>query len=274
MPKDKKLTGRPYGGLAFIVKKNLMCKIKIVLRDPRLFAIIIESGNKNTLIINTYFPVNNRQNDQLISLYFGKLNALLTDHSGSFVIMGDFNISSLHNNFNELTQFCHDNSSTMLDTELLPTSTKTFTSKGNGHFSWIDHIIVSNDLVSNNNTVLVPRETSPSDHIPLFVKIDMSVCTNNESQKVKITTKSKNEHINWKKAPKLAAEIYYRETQCFLENILNTSLCSERHCKKSEHVTAIELLYNNLKSGLQNCENKVNILINNKRSGYKKPGWN
>lgn len=275
MPNDKKLTGRPYGGLAFLIKNELMCKVKIVKRDPRLLAISIEVDSKSILVVNTYFPVNSKQNQQLISTYFGKLNALLVNHSENFVILGDLNTSPSHANYNELLQFCDDNACFLLDICLLPSTTNTFTSKGTGHSSWLDHIIISNDITSVNNVVWLPYDTSPSDHIPVFSKIDFIIPTKSDTN-LKNATKNQNKvsnHLNWKKVPQQAAEIYRQETYTTLKSLATVSLCSERECKNITHAKEIDVLHRNLIVGLQNCEFKMNKLIR-KGTAYSKPGWN
>ncbi len=272
MPNDRKLTGRPYGGLAFIIKKELMCKVKIVKRDSRLLAISIEADQKNILVVNTYFPVNSRQNEQLISMYFGKLSALLIDHCENSVILGDFNISPTHGNYNELVQFCDDNSCILLDINQLPETTKTFTSKGTGHSSWLDHIIISNGISSNDNIVWIPYATSPSDHIPICSKIDSIVVTNVNCP-VQNFTQTKQSCLNWKNAPKWVAERFCNETFTILEELANFKLCSEQKCKSISHAKDIDLVYSKLTTGLQVCESKVNKLIR-KGTAYSKPGWN
>ena len=49
--------GRPYGGVAFLWKESINCKIRLVkCNSNRLCAILVEQGNLSMLIFNVYMP--------------------------------------------------------------------------------------------------------------------------------------------------------------------------------------------------------------------------
>ncbi len=128
------LQGCPYGGLGFIIKKSILSNTKLVnLNDPRLLGLSVQTDAGNLLIVNKYFPVNCASNEQLITQYIAKLDAIILDHNGPILIAGDFNISPHKAKFAELIELCCEKGLCLFDVKNLPATTITFCSKGQGY---------------------------------------------------------------------------------------------------------------------------------------------
>jgi exonuclease III len=110
------LRGRPFGGVAFIVKRSLRGCTETIYCCDRFAAIKLA----NYLIINVYLPCNGTT-DRIIILYdiLAEMQSLLDNHATSDVIIaGDFNadldiVSSASNSINK---FCSHNSLSRCDT--------------------------------------------------------------------------------------------------------------------------------------------------------------
>lgn len=268
MPNGKKLTGRPYGGLALLVKSNLIKNVKpFKIIDSRILAITVNVNDSSLLVINVYFPVNSSQNAQLISNYIGKINSLVINHNGPYVILGDFNISPNHNNFEELVQFCDDNECSIIDIKNLPPDTVTYTSKGNGASSWLDHVIVSNNLIDLTKEVSLPHVITPSDHVPLKTIFDI------KHSMPPSCHKNADRGFQWKRANPQNMQDYCKDTHRFLVNLTNWSLCTEKGCKNPRHKDEVHDICTILVTCLQNSEQKLQKL---KKPTFDKavPGWN
>ncbi len=268
MPKDRKLIGRPYGGVGFIVKSDLMKHVKPFMTDDnRLIAITIKFGDVNLLVLNVYLPVNCQQNSALITEYIGRINSVIMQHDGPFLILGDFNISPVHSNFNELYQFCNDSQCILIDIEKLHDRTVTFISKANNGRSWVDHTIVSKNIVEKVLEVSTPFSVTPSDHIPIILKLDLSSVKLCSSE-----TKSK-KRFQWKRATDDTKNKFRYLTHQFLENLNEIPLCCESNCDSSIHKSAITNVCEHLITGLKEAEDIINDQVARRKS-KQVPGWN
>src|SRR3989442_1098286 len=144
--------------------------------------------------------------------------------------MGDFNLSPKMSKYNELKKMSNDNELKLLDVEQLPGSTKTFTSKGMGSSSWIDHCLIRDTL---SGDVSLPYEITPSDHIPMVLELDW------EPEVAQVHTKQFNAKINWKKLTAMQKLLYLEEVQIRLD-IVGCNLCELNGCDNMEHCDRIE----------------------------------
>ncbi|CAF0908600.1 unnamed protein product [Brachionus calyciflorus] len=166
--KKDKSTGRPSGGLAFIIDKNIESKY-IDLSD-RINILII---NK-LAIINVYLTYydGSIENKFDFSSEITQLNETLDDlkrQDFEIIVLGDFNADPIktNHNSNEFLNFICKNELCMVDTASSQYVDYTFKNLKRGISSWIDHILVekSNQKIGKCH-ILVSAENK-SDHNPL-----------------------------------------------------------------------------------------------------------
>ena len=151
--KDEYLLGRPFGGTAILYNKHLSCTISAVTTNtPRCTGIkIVTDGHRDLVIVSVYMPYLNgaleQRNEYESTL--GYLQGIIDGNSGcDFVFGGDFNISKSHTNVNAtlVDNFSHPNGIMWLDLNDCDIS-YTYHADTNGHYTHIDHMLVSPVLV-------------------------------------------------------------------------------------------------------------------------------
>lgn len=218
------LRGRPYGGLAILVKNNYRSSCKLIRKHERFIAILFN----DLLLINVYFPSPSRMDckEETIEL-IAQIEELIIDTPdiSDVIIGGDFNcnldvnnwssniISDLMKNFslkscNSLVQNINNLDYTYFHETL-------------GQYSYLDYFLVSPalaDLVQKHE--ICSDEPNLSDHMPIRIYIDNSVIA--LCAPVNSFSESKHCYINdWKKADLLS---YYELTRRGLQPLLSNVL--------------------------------------------------
>ena len=149
------LAGRPFGGTAILVRKNLSARVAVVeTGSPRITAICLSNYDQPDLLIcSVYMPYNDRSVQQLgeYDATVGCLQAIVDSHHGClFVIGGDLNVSKLgyYPAEHAIHQFCTTNNLFWLDPSI-DIIDFTYHNDANGHFSLIEHFMCSKPLVDN-----------------------------------------------------------------------------------------------------------------------------
>ncbi len=224
------IRGRPYGGLAILLKKSMPHSVKIYLFDDnRLLGAKISSEKSEILLLNVYFPVRNHANDDLVTQYISKIQSITHLHDGPVIFGGDFNISPSQNKYSELTLVSNDSDLTIVDIVKLESSTFTFLSKGQGHSSWPDHFIISNSLEVLHCAVI--SDANPSDHFPITLQLNW------------IPSHSKTNLLNnqkrsfaWKNIPEKYKIIFIKIVQTQLIDLCGGwKLCVKSNCSNADH---------------------------------------
>ncbi|CAL8125005.1 unnamed protein product [Orchesella dallaii] len=274
------MQGRPYGGVAFLIKSDLEKSVTAVTyEDPRIIAVKIETTNGELLLLNVYFPVNTRENESLFSKYFGRLQAIITDHDGPSLIIGDFNIDKKHQNYIELENFCRECDCELSDVKHLTHNTFTFCSKGTGVTSWLDHVVNSKDLNGYIQLISTPHIITPSDHIPIAIKLKLSATrrTSEENDNNKFRTQ-----INWKKISPHMRSQYQDAVTRNLETLCDIELCETKGCKNALHCENITRWCHAFIKAFKDAEAQVLLQLRTRQlqsSSQSKnwkctPGWN
>lgn len=259
MPSHKNsCRGRPYGGTIIMLKRDYESAIKVInTSDPRLPYVILETNLGSMLIANMYMPCNTNENSFIVSEYVGKLEAICNDHDGLAVLMGDYNLSPQVTKYQELSSMCEDNKLVIVDVKQLPKCTTTFTSKGSGSSSWIDHCIVSDSLLG---TASVPYGAGPSDHLPLLFEADIMPIKASRTPPPRRPPNVKWAKLSDTQKLRFRNDIYHMISQ------EEWHLCEDLGCDNSEHCEIIsqktELLINILQQSANNftkvpCKRKV-----------------
>ena len=143
-------------------------------------------------------------------------------------------------------------------------------SEAHNTVSWLDHVVATQSLLDSFISVHVDPSFITSDHFPLIVSINVAVakieCDVNVmgSQKVRWDKLSEKDRITYKSL-----------TDANISNVvLNHSLllCDDTNCKKHEHISSIDLLYNDIKGVMiDSAQQFIKERASNKHDQV--PGW-
>lgn len=202
---DPSYAGRPYGGLALIVKKHKLYKSsEIQVKSNRVIAIALKdlSGKTVQIIICVYMPFYNPANRNCTSEYveiIDILQGLLDTYSGNtqVKIVGDFNArlpttKILSKNWYRqqgftkhsavLYDFILANDMHAMDIKFPQHVNFTFFCHARGVYTWIDHALcLDKDAENVKNCYIVALDDhNVSDHLPIrceFVMKCAAECT-------------------------------------------------------------------------------------------------
>ena len=109
------LSGRPFGGVAIMWRKNLQPVIKVSVVSERIMQLNIMTSTCTVSLLNVYLPTDFRDSEShdQYCMCLGQLACLLdviSTKTNYFGIVGDFNANSYGSTFfSELTDFCSEN---------------------------------------------------------------------------------------------------------------------------------------------------------------------
>jgi exonuclease III len=246
------LRGRPFGGLAILVRDTLCANVQCLKKTERLIAVKIGE----CVFINVYFPVyaGTVVYDSEVDSILCVLESLLLDHSTCcFIMGGDFNLE-FHNGISRCDavnkfvrsakfRLCDDCSDACIE--------YTFCCESRNARSFIDHFLVSESLSHNVvNTYAVESGLNFSDHRPLALHIVVP-SARTDTRLCDATLHSKHEkRIRWDKGDLFS---YYFVTDCHLALVDYAPLCEMCLCPvgcTSEHSGAIDVLYDQIVQSL------------------------
>jgi hypothetical protein len=173
-------TGRPYGGLMYVSKKNIKILSCEFLNDNVSILKIIKKGIE-ICIIGIYLTFNNSTKKNFLEFQAQlQLVKQLCDENPYHIIIGDFNtdLKKKNNNYSKLlNEFLNDTSGTLVSKDM---STIDYTYMNSNKRSFIDHAIIGNQLLNNCNShkFQVYHDTDNcSDHafIELSLEINNSI---------------------------------------------------------------------------------------------------
>ena len=186
------LSGRPFGGTALLYNKHLPCPVStLTTNTPRCTAIkIMIEGHRDLVVVSVYMPFLSGSMDQRLEYEstIGCLQGIVDKNIGcDFVFGGDLNVSKSQVNVcaASVDNFCCSNNMLWLDSVKNDIS-YTYHSDTNGHFSFIDHMLVSPSLVHSQQSVVIHVDDyNASDHyaISTAVNIDFNGSTKNSHVK-------------------------------------------------------------------------------------------
>ena len=209
---DPCYSGRPFGGVAIICKnmENLSF-YELNTNSDRIVAVAAcdINGAIVQVFVSVYFPFydgGQTQTDLFIAT-LDALQSLIDEHAmiAPIRIMGDFNAQLPHEfklcrlwykkrGFNSHSSILYDfiasNRLSAVDLSFKQQVNYTYFSFANNHFSWIDHVLSTNNDTDNIVTceILPLCQDNLSDHLPL--KLIVSVPVNNSSHDVVKTLSS------------------------------------------------------------------------------------
>ena len=187
---NKREQGRPFGGNAFLIRKNSFQNINTIYKDDHIFAIKLEQNRTNIFIIGIY--LSSSRNDQTsLEEYSNQLDIIKGiinnfEDEGEIIIVGDFQSfpykiydsfdrsSPKRNNFSmHLTDFVESNELELVDITNGSGPTYTYQHHTLPNSSYIDHIALSKNtsLSYSNCTIHSFSSLNMSDHLPISISV-------------------------------------------------------------------------------------------------------
>jgi exonuclease III len=248
------LRGRPFGGLAILVKDENRNFCRLSFSNDRLIAV----KYNDILIVDVYFPCSSRQNykDETLEL-LDQLELLITNSDIKDVIIGgDFNCtleieswsSKLICNFmkEHNLKSCNNLSISVTGDEF------TYSNEVLGHYSYLDYFIVSDNLSMKVVSLKIGcDDLNLSDHSPVCIELSNIITTSYKSTNIEKPISESCYQNRWDQADVVG---YYESTRVGLEPILTDVRCKPKYfgsnldtirdCIDSTYNTIISVLNN------------------------------
>ena len=173
-------SGRPFGGTAILYNKLLPCVISTVnTNTPRCTCMkMVLDGHRDVIVVSVYMPYLNGSAEQKIEYEstIGCLQGIVDSNIGcDFLFGGDFNVSKSNSNgiTDIVANFCDVNAISWLDL-VNNDVVYTYHAETNGHYSHIDHMLVSRALMRSQQSVKIHVDDhNASDHYAISVVVDI-----------------------------------------------------------------------------------------------------
>jgi exonuclease III len=265
------LRGRPFGGLAILVRKSFAVSATLVRASERYMILTVD----DITLCNIYLPCNSVRN--YADVFADTLSCLANEIEGvksrAVIIGGDLNCSfeQSHTSTELIYEFCETFSLVPTFTLLSKGDTYTFATSNGSHVSLIDHFLVSEQLLGSVEKIWTgDTATNFSDHIPLC----MHICIPNTR---KITSNSRphcgerpsnklDKKLRWDKANLL---YYYNMTFRLLSNVVVPNFLWSLEAGQQVG-PAIENVYRQITSALQMA---AFTTVPTVKSNYYKHWW-
>ena len=254
MRKNELLLGRPYGGVAIMVQKSLVCNLIPVtdVDNSRIFACILKlNEGRSLLLINMYMPYEDstqRGRDEFINVLHDVdlILSRLHDEVNGIIIGGDFNVDlsrtkSMHTMI--MSSFCTDRD--LSPCVLHPSSVVDYTYRSRAPpFSAVtlDHFLVCDTLRDEVVEYTVSHDgDNLSDHCPVLMRIDLSYTCCPTQPRLHVP------RVAWHRANEIHIANYQRVLALLLQDIsvpqdaalcANPGLC-EHTAEVEEHARMI-----------------------------------
>ena len=272
--------GRPYGGLAILVRKQFrrFCEFQ-TFDDSRLLSVTISSPIEKYCFINVYMPFQHDDNYAMFMECIGKISASIEDSDiSNFIILGDFN-SAVDTAFeSELLEFCTSYDLSISDYEFYGRDSGQFTYVSDAHSttSWLDHIICSHGINSKVTSMNILDKMPSSDHLPLQAEIDVDF--NCAFNLIDVNTCLR-DIVSYKWSQSTPDDLYQYccSTYALFSDIYVTPgvKCNNPDCNLTSHKSDIDCLYKKICDSLENASK--HCIPSNKIDYYKEhivPGFN
>ena len=250
-------TGRPYGGLAVLWRKEFTHACTLLnLDDLRLLGVTFDTNLGKMLLVNTYLPYQCADNFEDYCNCLGKIAAIVHEaDTRNIVITGDFNagVNTLFEH--ELVELCKGEHLCISDYEMLGRNSGFYTYVSDAHHStsWLDHVICSSNMHSAIGGINVVDKLPSSDHLPLVVTFSMKVVDS-----ARVTSAHVNrgnaacQTTNWSNATANCKHAYAAESYRILGNVCipDALLCKHVNCSNPDPIVAIDDFYHSINRSL------------------------
>jgi len=250
------LRGRPFGGLAVMVKNSVSSKVRTVgiHSKCRCLAVVITlHGGFNLMLINVYFPCFETGQEYWSALLdcmgFIESCILLNDHD-VVLILGDCNFvcDMQHAGYQLWCNLCNEYNLACCESVAQSDIQYTYCHDSLGRFSVIDHMFTNANLAGNIIAYnVVESGVNMLDHIPISCTMALPVAsvTANDSKHCRGKGNFLHNILRWDKGD---VTLYYHITGQLLQQLhvpyyLLLSKCDDQICA---HMEDINCFYNEL----------------------------
>jgi exonuclease III len=263
------LRGRPFGGVVFLVKRDLFKHVQILSCADRYVIIRF----MDFIIVNVYMPCFGSVDRLLLveNILHEISEYMVCLHGEIIVIGGDMNadLDQSDKTSDTINKFLRDNTLKRCDAQLQNSTFNNFTYYNDalGHYSKLDYFVVSDSSKLAGFNILEPS-VNLSDHRPIMVQFSinfMEPVACHTAQVPKAKEKSAVTQLRWDHGDLSA---YYHLTGLHVQNLLEYFDCqSNSDCCKAD---LINYAYDKLVSSLQYC---ASMSIPSHYKSYYKFWW-
>jgi Reverse transcriptase (RNA-dependent DNA polymerase) len=260
--------------VAILWKKALKhCIRQINLDNRRLCGVELSTGSEVLCLISAYFPTRDKTDE--IQDFIGQVISLFDLMSTkSIIIAADTNLDPKCSMFADLENACNEIGASIIDTKLLPSETKTYFSEINFSSSWIDHILVTDNLRHSVTSCNV-WSSAQGDHVPICIDLNFDIT---KCVFIKTPTPNSAKQINWRKVSAKNKLEYKQKTEIVSERLifnLEYMKCPLDTCNCEQHKSVISHTYNELMTSLIEIDRELGEKTKMNKSNCKcVPGWN
>lgn len=268
------ISGRPFGGVAILWRKNLELNVNVKrFQDPRFIGIELTINKSTILLVNSYMPYECSDNKEDFIFYLGMLQDLVESSScDKIAIIGDWNanIGSLFGGL--MSDFATSNSMLISDVTLLPSDSYTYISEAHNSTSWLDHCVSSSAFHKLINFCDIGYDYVISDHRPIRLFLDLSILRSEAEQKVENPINT----VHWEKVTDDEKRNYTIKSRQLLSQITIPSHLYEcKNCTNSDHLAEIDIYLHSIIEALKNASSELCSSDCSKEHEYCHiPGWN
>ena len=270
---SRPLIGRPYGGVSIMWRKSIgeSCKI-VTYNDTRLLGIQVAFSHRELLLLNVYLPYFSPENYDNYLYYIGEIDSILEcSLCDDVAIFGDFNAAVGGPYFNEWNYLCDEREFIFSDVHKLPTNTYTHVNDASLTHSWLDHMLVSQNVDNAIVGIYVDYHCIASDHFPMHVELSIASLParnhRNQSQS----------RIKWNFGDEFKTNEFFRILYNRLEHGIPVSnLFCSAGCRSELHIDGLDAIYEKF------CDLLVDVAkhtygestLSGSGSNRNIPGWN
>ena len=271
------LRGRPYGGIAILVHKDLADKCKPEFYDDsRLIGLKVMDQFSSFLVICCYLPYDNGENLHEYVAYLGKIYSIIDEWPYNKVIVGgDLNAHPNSQFFEEVANWCEEMGLSIADSQLLPPDTYTFVDYGNGSTRWLDHFIVSPSMYDLQMEIKVLDKFALSDHLPITLTFHVNSIVDNDNRD---TNRVANTIDGTKVLRPKESRAYIEKTERLLSEIYipvdSLAACNTPAPLNDFHALRISKFYEDIVNGLRLFNDGQQVDNDNHANYNQVVGWN
>ena len=244
--KDTQDKGRPMNGMFICVPDRIKsCVSDVSPGHWRVQAIIISRGNTKTLLINSYFPVDQRDSvddghdlDETISVI---KNIIRKSGCNTVMLVGDINADYTRNTHHTRTVKASREELQLVTAwnNYQVDFTHTYEREGATFVSTLDHVYMTEDIIQTvQDAGVIHDPDNTSDHEPIYCVFESASVSQTNTKATAFRPRP-----SWRMAYEEEKELYQYKMEDNLKTIMvltQISKCCDPHCKNEEHIEAID----------------------------------
>ena len=237
--------------------------------------VIINNITTTLLLAYVYMPVDpGCQQDEDFEFICGCLDALITDsNTCGYILAGDFNFRPNSSRHNFVLNSLSSHRAITANICIMNASNYTYVSHYHNTTSWLDHIVVNNNLLNVISGMSVECDIISSDHRLLTFELVATVINNNNCVRASIN----NDIVTvseWDACSIDDFSNYAAGMDFLLRNTAMPSLCGVNNCADHDHKIHIITYYESISQCIREAMQRFIPSKRIKHSEYTVAGWN